>query len=396
MLRSFFLGLTALWWVLAGIAAAGDFDLPEDEIFQKHANFWIGIYGIYSTHQGVVHDADHLDRIYEIVDFSNSTHRQANHLVLQTKRKWRKTLLNVQHKIKTPEKMNEDEVRVFKLFPESEGPTRYADAASRRRLRFQLGQKEMFRSALIQSGRYLPLMEEIFKAEGIPVEITRLPFVESSFNLEAKSKVGASGIWQFMRTTGKFFLRIDPFIDERNDPIRATEAAARLLKQNYDSLQSWPLAVVAYNHGRMGMMRAASKVGSSELKEVLSRYKSRTFGFASRNFFWELIAAIHVEKEQERYFGKLEKMTLAHFTPVVLQDFVSLPDLARALTLQPDELKRLNPAFSPPILRGKARIPRGYPVRIPEEWGKDRGGTQQAFDAAYQSIPERLKYQRQR
>jgi membrane-bound lytic murein transglycosylase D len=109
------------------------------------------------------------------------------------------------------------------------------NAAHRKRLRFQLGQKDRFLDGLYQSGRFLSFMEDIFKKEGMPLELTRLPFVESSFNIRARSKVGASGIWQFMRSTARLFIKLSPAIDERNDPLRATEAAARLLRYNFES-----------------------------------------------------------------------------------------------------------------------------------------------------------------
>ena len=107
-------------------------------------------------------------------------------------------------------------------------PNKYLNAAHYRRLRSQLGQKDRFLEGYIASGRYLPTMEKIFAAEGLPWELTRLPFVESSFNLAARSKVGASGIWQFMRSTGRLYLKIRGELDERNDPIRATEAVIDL------------------------------------------------------------------------------------------------------------------------------------------------------------------------
>ena len=92
---------------------------------------------------------------------------------------------------------------------------------------------------------------------GLPTELAALPHVESSFNTYAYSKVGAAGMWQFMRGTGRRFLRIDAAVDERLDPYRSTEAAASFLEQNYIVLGSWPLALTAYNHGAGGMKRRA-------------------------------------------------------------------------------------------------------------------------------------------
>jgi membrane-bound lytic murein transglycosylase D len=178
----------------------------------------------------------------------------------QIKTFYKNTLLSIHKKVEKNLPLNDAEKRVAELFKNINEPRKYFNAAHNKRIRFQLGQKDRFLQGLFYSGRYLALMEKIFKTNGVPAEITRLPFVESSFNLKAQSKVGASGIWQFMRSTGKLYLKINDTVDERNDPIRATEAAAQLLKLNYESLGSWSLAITAYNHGRKGLMRAVQKV----------------------------------------------------------------------------------------------------------------------------------------
>ena len=101
------------------------------------------------------------------------------------------------------------------------------------RIRSQRGAKEHFLEGLKISGRYMAQMQKIFREEGLPPELAYLPLVESSFNIRARSSVGAVGMWQFMPETGKKFLRIDAAVDERLDPIASTRAAARLLKENY-------------------------------------------------------------------------------------------------------------------------------------------------------------------
>ena len=93
------------------------------------------------------------------------------------------------------------------LFSDIKHDLRLVHATYRDRIRSQLGQKERFQQGIVWAGRYLHQMEEIFRGEGVPIEITRLPFVESSFNLMARSKVGASGIWQFMRSTDHLAMR---------------------------------------------------------------------------------------------------------------------------------------------------------------------------------------------
>jgi membrane-bound lytic murein transglycosylase D len=144
----------------------------------------------------------------------------------------------------------------------------------------QRGIKERFASGLALSKRYIDQMQRIFREEGLPEEIAYLPLIESSFELGARSTVGAAGMWQFMPSTGKYFMRIGPMLDERRDPFDSTRAAARLLRQNYNALGNWPLAITAYNHGRDGMLRAVNEVGSSNLVDIIQRYQGSGFGFA--------------------------------------------------------------------------------------------------------------------
>ena len=149
---------------------------------------------------------------------------------------------------------------------------------------------DRFREGLIRSGAYVDQIKEIFRSYGLPSDLAYLPHVESSFNPKAYSKFGAAGLWQFMRSTGKRFLEIDYTLDERRDPIRASHAAARLLKENYKALGTWPMAITAYNHGLAGMMRATRSKGNYEA--IFKQYRSRLFKFASRNFYSEFLAAV--------------------------------------------------------------------------------------------------------
>ena len=153
------------------------------------------------------------------------------------------------------------------------------------RIRFQLGQADRFKEGLIRSSSWQTHIAETFANQGLPPELAVLPHVESSFNAAAYSKVGAAGLWQFMRSTGRRYMRVDDAVDERLDPYRSTEAAAQLLAYNYRVLGSWPLALTAYNHGAAGMRRARETVGTDDFVKINRTYNSRTFGFASRNFF---------------------------------------------------------------------------------------------------------------
>ena len=284
-------------------------------LFRHRVEFWVQIYRELSIHQIVIHDAKYLDHIYEIITTPHAPER-SGHLIQTSKEKWRRILKSLhqkQQKIhldRNSQRINQrnnqkdimldrltaEEKAVAVLFNDVNEPHKFLNAMHRRRLRAQFGQRENFCAGLESSAPLLPIMEDVFKKYGMPPLLTRLPFVESSFNVRARSKVGASGIWQFIKSTALLFIKVDDSVDERNDPILATGAAAQLLRANYESLGSWPLAITAYNHGRKGVMRALRKVGSNDLEEIIEEYHYRAFGFASSNFFSELLAAIEVQR----------------------------------------------------------------------------------------------------
>ncbi len=364
--------------------------LPVDFRLRKNVDFWVDIYSKYESRQGVLHDSKYVDKIYEIVDLKRGGG------IREAKRRWREVLMSLHKKEGSQEALTEDERRIQLLFADVTEPDKYLAASHRRRLRLQHGQKDMFREGLIQSGRYLPAMEEHFKAAGLPRELTRLPFVESSFNTMARSKVGASGIFQFMRSTGRLFLTINDSVDERNDPIRATEAAAKLLRMNYESLQSWPLAVTAYNHGRKGMMRAVRKVGTDNLGEIVTTFRSRNFGFASGNFYTELLAAIEVERDSEKYFPGLVRNPPLQAIEARIPDYVNLKMMARFLKLNLKQIKAMNPALASSVFTGKKLLPAGYQLRLPYDGSLDREASVRVFLAGYSRVPAIYKQRAQR
>ncbi|WII72793.1 lytic transglycosylase domain-containing protein [Bdellovibrio sp. 22V] len=245
------------------------FSIPKG--MEKQVQFWVDIYTKYSTEHGVIHDAENVEKVYEVVDLKG----------LKTEREKQKRVDEVKKVI--AEKLSKEE----------------AD-----RLRFQLGQKDRMQDAIFYSGRYLEDMEQIFRDAKVPVELTRLAFVESSFNIMARSKVGASGIWQIMPYTARPYKMISPVVDKRNHPLEATKLAAKLLRNNYNMLESWPLAVTGYNHGPTGVMKMTKSYETRELSELVQNVRSRkSFGFASRNFYASFLAALEVERNANKYFG---------------------------------------------------------------------------------------------
>jgi membrane-bound lytic murein transglycosylase D len=257
-------------------------------------------------------------------------------------------------------------------------------------VRGQLGQKDRFRAGLIRSGAYLDEIRTILTSYGVPEDLAYLPHVESSFNPSAYSKFGAAGIWQFMRSTGKQFMEVGYVLDERRDPLRATHAAAQLLRENYEKLGSWPLAITAYNHGAAGMARARQKHG--DYPAIFTRYRSRTFKFASRNFYSEFLAARQVASDHTAYFGTLELAAPAASHTVRLDGYVRFEDLCAHYKVAPDVMKQMNPALRSPVFNDQKYVPKGYELRLPLD-AAPIGATLAAIPSAfYQSAQKPSRF----
>ena len=224
---------------------------------------------------------------------------------------------------------------------------------------------------MIRSGAIFDHIVNTLNSYGLPADLAYLPHVESLFVYNSHSKVGAVGLWQFIRHTGRLFMTINLAIDERRDPVAATEAAAQLLKLNYDELHSWPLAITAYNHGLNGMRDAVEKTGSNDFGEILKHYNSRSFGFASRNFYAEFLAARQVAKNYKAYFGDIKVDDPMLCQTITLPQKVFLRQLAIDFDVSVDSLIAFNPAWRWSIIHNKETIPKGFVLRLPYRDGYD-------------------------
>lgn len=368
---------------------SGAAHFPVPEVLEPNVEFWKNIYARYSTKEVVIHDSEDLGIIYEVVHLDSLFHgihvseRLQWKSIERIKDDYRNLLLNLaQRRSLSPEHLTREERRIAALFGHRLSRDRLRRAA--RNVRAQSGLRERFREGLIRSGLYLQRMREIFQEAGLPEELLALPHVESSFNYKAYSKFGAAGIWQFTRGTGRMFLRIDYDVDERLDPIRSTEAAARLLMRNYQELGSWPLAITAYNHGLYGMKRAMRYHGR-DMGEIVKNYRSRSFGFASRNFYAEFIAALEVAENYLDYYGDLPLYKPEPYLEFTTPHYIAIEPLLDKLELDVDEFARLNPGLRPPVLTAKRRIPKDITIRVPAREGLD-------VERVYAAISPRYKY----
>lgn len=369
--------------------AQQNFERPQE--LERDIAFWRRVYTEVSTQGGFIHDPERLDVVYEVVEFpAGASPRQRSKLIDDTKRKYTKILERL---ASGAENLTEEEARVEALWPKGTRRARFEQAAEE--VRFQLGQADRFREGIVRSGAWRDHIAATFERMGLPRELAALPHVESSFNPYAYSKVGAAGMWQFMRSTGRRFLRIDGVIDERLDPYRSSEAAARFLEQNYIILGSWPLALTAYNHGPGGMRRAKEQLGTADIATIVRKYNSRTFGFASRNFYVAFLAAMEIDADPSKFFGPIERNPADSSIAVEMPAFVPAANVARAFGVDRDELRKLNPSLLPSVWNGSRHIPRGFDLRVPNRIDVTTALAKldeaQAFDAQVAETQHRVK-----
>ena len=342
--------------------AARQPDFPKPAALVPRVDFWKRIYSEVDSGGGLLHDTEDLSLVYETVRLPDDTSRLAQERFLRERREHYQSILE---RLANGARNNPDaeERRVLSLFPSDVSDATLRQAAGQ--VRFQLGQADKFRAGLIRQGRWERYMRGVFAERGLPVELASLPHVESSFNPGARSHVGASGLWQFTRSTGRIYMRVDHVIDERNDPWLATVAAARLLSSNYQRTNSWPLALTGYNHGVAGMERAVQMLGTRDIATILDRYESRSWGFASKNFYCEFLAALEVEENAERYFGKLLRDPPDNPEIAVLPSYYKPASLAAAFGVSIEALREANLALVDSVWSGQRLVPAGYALRVP-------------------------------
>ena len=350
------------------------FDVPEK--LKPRVLFWANIYSNYPLSTAIIHDKNNPAIVYDALDLSylfndkrsSSASKEVhfNKLVSDRKKAIKKILKGIAD-AKSPKNFfakTNDEKKIKSIVTHNmRKGTEIQDAW--KNIRVQIGQKDNIVDGLKNSFKYLPIIEDIFKENGLPWELTRIPFVESSFNIRANSKVGAIGIWQIMGDTGKNFMETKPVYDERYSPFKASAVAAKLLKENYESLKSWPLAITAYNHGPSGLKKASKQLRTKDIVTIISGYKGRTFGFASQNFYSEFLAALYVTVYYEKIFGHIEKGHPLSFYYVSIEKDIGVKDLSEISGLSVAELSSYNPEFSNKMLKGEVPVNKGRKVKLP-------------------------------
>lgn len=377
--------LVAAVWAPSAVLAAESLARPAG--LEPDIGFWRKIFGEVTTNEALVHDNRYLGVVYEKLDLSASTSDGARQRTMDAaKAKYSRILTRLAAGERSA--LGQDERRVLALWagrPDSRSLRAAAD-----RVRVQQGLSDRFLEGFVRSGRWQDHIRDSLREAGVPEMLAALPHVESSYNPEARSYVGAAGLWQFTAGTGRRFMRIDGAVDERRDPYRSSEAAARLLKANYGELSSWPLAITAYNHGTGGMRRAIRAVGTDNIETILRNYDGPAFGFASRNFYVSFLAAEEVERNAEKYFGPVRRDAPERLTAIDVPAYLSVSTLEQSLGLSRETLQTYNPSLLPAIWTGRKYVPRGFTLHLPESVSRVEADTRLADISTSERRPAQL------
>ena len=349
-----------------------EFLVPEK--LRGRVNFWKDIFTQYGKAHIVIHHRDFPQIIFMVVDLSKEFESMSAVAFDGVKKSAeRKYVGEVKEAIEYLSRDAQPQTYLQKFISGKmqflgPGTAKYKKVLQDDLIRTQTGIKEKFEGSVKRAGRYLPLIERIFVEDfGLPVELTRLPFIESSFDYTAYSSVGAAGIWQFMPRTGKLYMTINKVVDERRDPLEASRAAAKYLKDAYSRLGNWPLAITSYNHGVAGVKGKVSRMGTSDIVALIENKNERVFGFASSNFYPEFLAAVEIYDNYLEYFPGLQIEQPIKAREVKIERAVSAPYIAQQMGVHIDALKAVNYALASSVWQGKQKIPAGYRLKVPDK-----------------------------
>lgn len=371
-----------------------DRNFPRYAELEPAVGFWKRVFGEYADTQSVIHCGAYPQVVFTVLDLSDEAERMspvafARYRELEEKKakeRYTDLLRQVDHLRDDKSAMSREQRAVYDLFDDIDESHRFRRAADT--VRAQRGLRERTRRALDVSARYLPTMEETFRGYDLPVALTRLPLVESSFNIEAYSKVGAAGLWQFIPSSARIYMRLNELVDDRRDPWTSTDAAARHLKDDYAALGSWPLAITAYNYGRGGIARALNTVNGTTLVDLIQRFQSDRFGFASKNYYAEFLGALDVDRDYRKRSGSSDEEPL-RFDVVETRHYVPYETLRRLCGADDELFRKLNPAYRPEVIEGRMYVPPKHLIRVP-------AGSAREFAIGYEKLSSNEKFDSQR
>ncbi|MEK7323222.1 MAG: LysM peptidoglycan-binding domain-containing protein [Pseudomonadota bacterium] len=340
---------------------------PLPAALRDNVAFWRSVFTEWRQSQVALHDMNYPAIVYDVIELDgkvgDSLSEAQREQIKQHREAWEARLQAIAAAGQDGTELSDQDRDLRQRLINAGGAAAVAEAYLR--VRTQRGVRERFRRGLEISGRYDAAFRRAFQEAGLPEDLAYLPHVESSFQYHAKSAVGAVGMWQFTRSAGQTFMTVDKAVDERLDPVASARGAARYLKHAYKQLGDWSLAITSYNHGIQGMARAKAEFGG-DFGRIVQEYKGKTFGFASRNFYAEFLAAREIASQPERFFPE----GVAFEAPlradhIVLDRPARSRDLAQRYGVTHSELVKMNPAWGTRASRSQTAIPAGVMVTLP-------------------------------
>ena len=347
----------------AALAAPEDF--PKPAALDARVSFWKRVYSEVGTDAGFLHDPDDLSLVYEKVSLPTGRWDRVSQRHVDARKRHVAQLLRNLSRGKRSE-LTHDEQRVLALFPAGAGSRTLRGKAEA--VRFQLGQADKFRAGLARQGRWDAHIRQVLAERGVPPELGALPHVESSFNPEAHSHVGASGIWQFMRSTGRLYMRVDDVRRRAQRPV------------SLDGRRRAPARSRTTTRSARGRSRSpATTTASAACIARCAQLGTRDIGVDHRALpqplvrlrLEELLRSVpRRARDRPRagaYFGVVRRDPPDDPERVILDHYYRPPTLAAAFGVSVDALRAVNPAVTDAVWAGRRLLPKGYELRVPRD-----------------------------
>lgn len=291
--------------------------------YYPNVNFWFMIYTQFDSSSVVLHDKNNLSIIYKVLDFSPLHEKKLSKntlYVLQQKlseEKLKSLKKDLESLSKDPFSQSPDAKKIYRVLKHAniELPISKSDRSIfftklKNSLRTQTGQKNFIRDGVIRSLPYQGFLSKYFINRKLPKELLAIPFLESSFNPRAHSRVNALGAWQFMPLIASYYVpKRTNKTDYRSNVGISSLAAGFLLSENFQIMKSWDLALTAYNSGPKHLLKTKRELAGNKvnLEAIIKHSNSQHFGFASKNFYSEFLALAHMLAYREEVFEGLHK-----------------------------------------------------------------------------------------
>ena len=239
----------------------------------------------------------------------------------------------------------------------------YNAVVKRHIIAYTSSRKRIMEKILQQSEYYFPMIEQELDSYGLPIELRMLAAIESALAPNAVSRAGATGMWQFMYSTGKLYgLEINSFVDQRRDPVLSTKAACRYLKDLYDIYGDWTLALAAYNCGPGNVNKAIKRAGDNNISTFWDIYE--VLPKETRDYVPSFIAATYtyVFYREHGLSKRPSELPLATDTLMISKP-MHFEQVCSTLDIPTDLLRLLNPQYKSDIIPASGK---SYPLTLPQ------------------------------